>query len=129
MINEGLTLGPAAKYTGRHPKTLQAMDRAKVLPAKRTSTGRRYWLRKELDAYLGRTSAERPRRNISYCRVSSQGQRPDLKNQRKIVEEFCIAKGIANVEFIEEIGGGLNFKRPKFLSLVDSVWLQERLPF
>jgi len=92
-----------------------------VLPAKRTSTGRRYWLRKELDAYLGRTSAERPRRNISYCRVSSQGQRPDLKNQRKIVEEFCIAKGIANVEFIEEIGGGLNFKRPKFLSLVDSV--------
>jgi len=66
-------------------------------------------------------SAERPRRNISYCRVSSQAQRPDLKNERKIVEEFCIAKGIANVEFIEEIGGGLNFKRLKFLSLVDSV--------
>ena len=121
MIHEGLTLGPAAKYTGRHPKTLQAMDRAKVLPAKRTSTGRRYWWPKDLDAYLGRTSAERPRRNIPYCRVSSQGQRPDLKNQRKMVEEFCIAKGIANVEFMEEIGGGLNFKRPKFLSLVDSV--------
>ena len=100
-----------------------------MLPAKRTSTGRRYWLPKDLDAYLGRTSAERPRRHISYCRVSSRAQRPDLKNQRKIVEEFCIAKGIANVEFIEEIGGGLNFKRPKFLSLGDSVWLQERLPF
>jgi len=34
-------------------------------------------------------------------------------------------KGIANVEFIEEIGGGLNFKRPKFLALVDSIISKE----
>jgi hypothetical protein len=37
------------------------------------------------------------------------------------VEEFCIAKGIANVEFIEEIGGRLNCRRPKFLALVDAI--------
>jgi len=55
----------------------------------------------------------------------SQEQRPDLKNQRRIVEEFAIAKGIANLEFIEEIGGGLNFKRPKFTALVDSVVADE----
>src|SRR6516164_10872337 len=97
------------------------MDRAGVLPAKRTITDRRYWLKRDLDKYLGRTSAEGAKRGVAYCRVSSQAQRPDLKNQRRIVEEFCVMKGIANVEFIEEIGGGLNFKRPKFLSLVDSV--------
>src|SRR6266480_635954 len=67
----------------------------------------------------------RPRRTVCYCRVSSQAQRPDLKNQRRIVEEFAIAKGIANLEFIEEIGGGLNFKRPKFTALVDSVVADE----
>src|SRR5216117_1094327 len=121
MLHEGLTTGQAAKYISRHPKTLQAMDRAGVLPARRTASGRRYWLQPDLDRYLGRTAAERPRRTVCYCRVSSQAQRPDLKNQRRIVEEFAIAKGIANLEFIEEIGGGLNFKRPKFTALVDSV--------
>jgi putative resolvase len=125
MLHEGLTTGQAAKYISRHPKTLQAMDRAGVLPARRTASGRRYWLRRDLDRYLGRTGVERPRRTVCYCRVSSQAQRPDLKNQRRIVEEFAIAKGIANLEFIEEIGGGLNFKRPKFTALVDSIAADE----
>lgn len=121
MSHEGLTTGRAAVYISRHPKTLQALDRTGVLPAHRTSTGRRYWLRQDLDAYLGRTAVVAPRSNVAYCRVSSQAQRPDLKNQRRIVEEFCVARGIENVEFIEEVGGGLNFKRPKFLQLVDSI--------
>jgi putative resolvase len=121
VAHEGLTLGEAAKYIARHPKTLQAMDRSGVLRAKRTSTNRRYWLKKDLDRYLGRTTAVSPKRTLAYCRVSSQAQRPDLKSQRHILEEFCISRGIPNVEFIEEIGGGLNFKRPRFLALVDSV--------
>jgi predicted site-specific integrase-resolvase len=44
-----------------------------------------------------------------------------LKNQKAKLEEFCIAKGIAVDEWIEEIGGGLNFKRPKFLKLMDGI--------
>src|SRR6266513_3109308 len=92
---------------------------------RRTASGRRYWLQPDLDRYLGRTAGERPRRTVCYCRVSSQAQRPDLKNQRRIVGEFAIAKGMANLEFIEEIGGGLNFKRPKFTALVDSVVADE----
>jgi len=121
VTHEGLTTGQSSKYIGRHPKTLQAMDREGVLPAKRTATGRRYWLRSQLDTFLGRTSAIVRRRKIAYCRVSSQAQRPDLKNQRRIVEEFCIAKAMANVDYIEEVGGGLNFKRPKFTDLIDSI--------
>src|SRR5256885_15800135 len=113
MLHEGLTTGQAAKYISRHPKTLQAMDRAGVLPARRTASGRRYWLQPDLDRYLGRTAAKRPRRTVCYCRGSSQAQRPDLKNQRRVVGEFAIAKGIANQEFIEEIGGGPNLQPPK----------------
>jgi predicted site-specific integrase-resolvase len=79
------------------------MDGAGVLPAKRIATNRRYWLKRDLDEYLRRTSGEGPKRGVAYRRVSSQAQRPDLKNQRRIVEDFCLAKGIANVEFIEEI--------------------------
>src|SRR5947208_12634226 len=51
MLHEGLTTGQAAKYISRHPKTLQAMDRAGVLPARRTASGRRYWLQPDLDRY------------------------------------------------------------------------------
>jgi predicted site-specific integrase-resolvase len=120
MKHIGLTLSKAASYVGRHPKTLQGWDRAGKLPAKRTNTGRRYWLKKDLDEYLG-LSGEETKRIVAYCRVSSQAQKPDLKNQREIMEEFCVSNGKANVEYITEIGGGLNFKRIKFLNLVDDI--------
>ena len=121
MTTLGLTTGQAAKYLGRHPKTLQLWDRTGVLPAHRTKTNRRYWVKSELEGFLGKTSFNVPRKTLAYCRVSSQAQRPDLKNQRKLVENFCVASGRSDVEYIEEIGGGLNFNRPKFLTLVDSV--------
>jgi putative resolvase len=52
---------------------------------------------------------------IAILRVSSQAQKPEPSNQRAVLEQFCIARGIA------EIGGGLNFKRPKFSDLVDRI--------
>ena len=64
MLREGLTTGQAAKYISRHPKTFEAMDRAGVVPARRTASGRRYGLRPELDRYLGTTAAARPRRTV-----------------------------------------------------------------
>ena len=36
-----------------------------------------------------------------------------------------MARGLANVEFIDEIGGGLNFKRKQFLTLMDAIGRQE----
>lgn len=35
------------------------------------------------------------------------------------MEQFCLARGYAVDEWISEIGGGLNFKRQKFLKLVE----------
>ena len=48
-----------------------------------------------------------------------------MVNQRKVLEEFVVAKGLANVEFVEEVGGGLNFKRKRFLSLMDEIGRRE----
>ena len=58
---------------------------------------------------------------VAYLRVSSQAQKPNLSNQKAALEQFCIARGIAVDEWIAEIGGGLNFKRPKFSDLVDRI--------
>jgi putative resolvase len=53
-----------------------------------------------------RNGVSGPTRLVAYYRVSSAAQKPDLANQRKVLEEFVVAKGLANVEFIEEVGGG-----------------------
>jgi putative resolvase len=42
-------------------------------------------------------------------------------NQRQNLEQFCTARGLVVDEWLEEIGGGLNFQRKKFLALVDSI--------
>jgi len=51
-------------------------------------------------------------------------QRSDLtslENQVQILDQFCAARGYVVDETIKEIGGGLNFKRKKFLKLIDRI--------
>jgi predicted site-specific integrase-resolvase len=67
----------------------------------------------------------RPTKLVASCRVSSAAQQPDLANQRNVLEEFVVAKGLAGVECIEEVGGGLNFRRKRFLALMDEIGRRE----
>lgn len=108
---------------GRSVKTLQRWDRDGVLtPAARTKTGRRAYTLAQLDEFIGRQSGQpEPYRIIAYCRVSSAAQKPDLKNQRRVLEDFAAARGLADVEWAEEVGGGLNFHRKRFLDIMDAV--------
>jgi putative resolvase len=110
-----------AKRVGVSVKTLQKWDRIGVLPAKRTITNRRYYTDDELAAALRLPRVPKERRTVAYCRVSSQAQKPDLANQRQVLEEFCKQRQIQVDEWIMEIGGGLNFKRKQFLQLVDAI--------
>jgi putative resolvase len=110
-----------AKRVGVSVKTLQKWDRIGVLPAKRTITNRRYYTDEDLAAALRHPRVPKERRTVVYCRVSSQAQKPDLANQRQVLEEFCKQRQIQVDEWIMEIGGGLNFKRKQFLQLVDAI--------
>jgi predicted site-specific integrase-resolvase len=118
-----MSTGEAADYLGRSVKTLQRWDREGTLrPATRTQTGRRAYTLEQLDEFLGRRPGDRaPRRVIAYCRVSSAAQKPDLKNQRRILEEFAAARGLVDVEWVEEVGGGLDFARERFLDIMNAV--------
>lgn len=115
------TLGQAAKLIGRDPKTLQRWDRSGKLVAARHPSGRRFYTKDQLQAYLPGLSLDVPRTSLAYCRVSSQAQKPDLKNQIRVVKDYCNRMLLGKVEYVSEIGGGLNFKRKKFLMLVDRV--------
>lgn len=110
-----------AKRVGVSVKTLQKWDRIGVLPAKRTITNRRYYTDDDLAAALRLPRVQKTRRTVAYCRVSSQAQKPELINQRAVLEQFCQQRKIGVDEWIMEVGGGLNFNRKQFLSLVDAM--------
>ncbi|PSR30918.1 MAG: IS607 family transposase, partial [Sulfobacillus benefaciens] len=112
-----------AHLLGVNIKTVQRWDReGRLKPAGRTATGRRYYTEDQILAFRHeRPAPTGPRKIVAYCRVSSPSQRPDLKNQRLALEQFCTVRGLAPVEFIEEVGGGMNFRRKKFLALMDAV--------
>ena len=110
-----------AKLAGVSVKTLQRWDReGRLKPAARTPGHRRLYTPEQWNQVLKRISKTQPV-TIAYLRVSSQAQKPDLANQKAALEQFCIARGMAVDEWISEIGGGLNFKRPEFSELVDRI--------
>ena len=126
MSTKYLNVREASELLGVCVQTMQRWDREGVLKSGRTITNRRYYTLEQLQGFRNiKPDGKTDRRTVAYCRVSSQAQRPDLKNQRIAVSEFCTVKGLSNVEFIEEIGGGLNFKRKLFLQLVDAIVARE----
>ncbi len=123
-----MSTGKAAKLLGVSVKTLQRWEReGRLIPVARTDSNRRLYSEAQIREFQGLrlSGGTGPTRLVAYCRVSSAAQKPDLANQRKVLEEFVVANGLANVEFIEEIGGGLNFKRKRFLTLMDEIGRRE----
>ncbi len=116
------TIGEFAKKVGVAVHTLQRWDREGRLQSHRTLNNRRYYTDADVATVLG-TSLEAggQRKSVVYLRVSSPAQKPDLVNQRKALEQFCVARGIIVDEWMDEIGGGLNFQRKRLLSLVDRI--------
>lgn len=104
---------------GKTTKTLQRWDREGILIAHRSVTNRRYYSH---DQYLQVTRQKKiSRKIVTYCRVSSAGQKKDLSSQKDAVESFCIAAGKAPQEKLEDIGSGLNYRRKHFLRLMEMV--------
>ena len=110
-----------AKLAGVSIKTVQRWDReGRLKAASRTPGNRRLYTQEQLNTLL-QVKFKGERVTIAYVRVSSQAQKGELTNQKMALEQFCIAKGLGVDEWISEIGGGLNFKRPKFTELVDRI--------
>ncbi len=120
IIMNTYTIAQFAKRINVSVKTLQRWDREGRLHPSRTPGNRRLYTDDHLYTILPSHHAA-DRATIVYMRVSSQAQKPDLANQRVVLEQFCAAQGLVVTSWISEIGGGLNFTRPKFLALVDGI--------
>lgn len=108
-----------AKRVGRGKSTLRRWDSEGLLIAKRLPSGHRYYDESDVRTVLGIKAAKR--RTVVYCRVSSAGQKDDLKSQVKAMEDFCTNSGTSVDEWITEVGGGMNFTRKRFLRLMSSI--------
>jgi len=113
------SIGQFAKQVGKSVSTLRRWDASGEFVAKKHHSGHRYYDETDVRRLLGTKVTEK--KVIVYCRVSSKNQKDDLKSQIHAMEQFCLASGIAVDEWIQEIGGGMNFKRKKFLKLMDSI--------
>lgn len=113
-----------AEMIGVSVKTLQRWDRNKKLIAYRTPTNRRYYTHNQYVEYMGKIVQEKDKRKtIIYTRVSSSGQKDDLKNQVEFLKQFANAKGLIVDEIFEDIGSGLNYNRKKWNKLLEDCML------
>ena len=58
---------------------------------------------------------------VTYSRVSSHGQKDDLKLQQSFIENFVASNGLQVDENLSDIGSGLNYERKNFLKILDLV--------
>lgn len=108
-----------AKRVNRSVQTVRRWESEGKLVAKRLPSGQRYFDESDVRALLGGKPIKRV--IVVYCRVSSNGQKNDLASQVSAMETFCLAGAIPVDEWIQEIGGGMNFKRKQFLDLVGRI--------
>jgi len=65
-----------------------------------------------------KTFTPKVEKNAVYVRVSSSGQKEDLKRQEERLLSFCAARGWVVHQIVREIASGLNDKRPKLEKII-----------
>jgi predicted site-specific integrase-resolvase len=115
------SIGKFAKKIGVSVQTLRNWDSSgKLKPAKVTDGGTRYYSDSQLRKYLNEPVFKVPRVIIGYCRVSSHKQKDDLERQIENVKTYMLAKGY-QFSLITDIGSGINYTKPGFKKLLDSI--------
>ena len=114
-----------AKMISVSVSTLRRWDNEGVLKARRTQTNHRYYTDEDIQGYKEAKDSGKKKLTLVYCRVSSANQRDDLKSQQLAMEQFCLAKGLVVDEYLSEVGGGMNFKRPILLDIMNKIENEE----
>jgi len=109
MSDKYVSPSQAARTLGVNERTLRRWEEAGKIKAFRTPGGKR---RYDITTF----TAKSVRSTIVYARVSSPKQREDLQRQSDYLQSQY-----PTAEIISEIGGGLNYKRKKFLALLERV--------
>lgn len=104
----------AAKRLGVHVGTLRRWETEGRITAIKTPSGHRRYGIGEVEKLAG---GEPPINTVLYARVSTSSQRNDLQRQVDFLKSRY-----SEAEIISEIGSGLNYRRRKFLSILERVF-------
>lgn len=130
MEKKYMRFGEFVKRSGRGVCTVRGWDRSGRLVAKRSMGGQRYY--EEEDVFKafklrlenGRT-VKHAKKSVIYYRIHPEADVSDLHTKVAEVKKFCSAEGIPVDEVIHDVGSGLNFTRPEFLTLMRRVEMLE----
>src|SRR4051812_5990107 len=91
-------------------------ESGKVAVLRANGTGKRLYKLSDVEHILGVDTKEKEEERISVCyaRVSSQHQRGDLERQIAFLKQHY-----PKHELYSDIGSGLNFKRSRFIALLE----------
>ena len=119
-------VGEFSEKVGVSISTLQRWDRTNVLKSRRTPTNQRYYTDEDLNKVLNLDKeTESKRKNVGYCRVSTQGQKQNLENQKEFVSIYSLSHGVILDEIYTDIGSGLDYKRQNWNKLLKQVEANE----
>ena len=132
QLNEKIySVSEFANKVGYHYKTLQVLDKKGIFPAKRNQRNRGYYTDEDYYLFLNQiakipveennNNVHQKRLIITYSRVSSHGQKDDLKSQQSFIENFVASNGLQVDENLFDIGSGLNYERKNFLKILELV--------
>jgi putative resolvase len=102
-----------AKENGVHYRTAMIWMHAGKLPVSVVRTPGGHYRVVEKSVELPTSD-----KSVLYGRVSSHDQKEDLVRQTARLRSFAGGLGLKDVEIVEELGSGLNGKRPKLLKLL-----------
>lgn len=115
-------VGEFSEKVGVSISTLQRWDRTNVLKSRRTPTNQRYYTDEDLNKVLNlETETKSKRKNVGYCRVSTQAQKQNLENQKELVSVYSLNHGVILDEIYTDIGSSLNYKRKNWSTLLKLV--------
>jgi putative resolvase len=103
----------AAKILGVHVSSLRRWENEGKLKAIRTPGGQRRFVLEEVEKTAQLSGAVR---TVCYGRVSTHSQQDDLQRQLAFLRERY-----PEGEVISETGSGLNFRRKKFLAILERI--------
>jgi excisionase family DNA binding protein len=118
-MTQYITPRDAAARFGYHTRTLIRWADAGRIDYVRSAGGQRRYSLESLDK-IKSSSVEDTREVILYARVSTRTQKKELDNQIGF-----LGRAYPGTRCINEVGSGLNFKRKRFIELMDSVQKHE----
>lgn len=114
------SIGELATLLGVAVITLRRWHQlGKLVPCCRTPGGhRRYDLASVRRTFGLDAHVNREKLTLCYARVSSHDQKEHLATQAKRLEQHCSAQGWSNTVTLQDLGSGLNYKKPGLLKLL-----------